>query len=247
MNRNQLPTTVDEIADGIYRISVGMPEENFSMNQYLIVDDESLLFHTGMRAHFPLVSAAIRSVIPLERLRYISFSHFESDECGALNHFLAAAPDAVPLCGRVAAMTSIADFADRPPRAMADRETLSLGKRVIEWLDTPHLPHGWEAGYLFEQTSRTLLCGDLFSHGGATPKPVVSSDLIDISEQFRLGFSEMTGLPDAYGMTRDARSHLEKLASTDPTTLAVMHGSAWSGTTGEASRMLIELADRVSA
>jgi len=243
----QSGTTIDEIEEGIFRISVPVPEMDFAFNQYLVVDDEPLLFHTGLRHHFPLVSEAIGKVMPVNRLRYVAFSHFESDECGALNQFLAAAPTAVPLCSRVAAMVSVADYADRPPRPMADRETLSLGKRTMEWFDAPHLPHGWETGYLFDQTSRTLFCGDLFTQGGTKNAPLVDSDLIGPSEGFRVGFSQVTGLPDTYGMTRDARQHLDKLASTDPKTLALMHGSAWQGAAGEAAQMLRTLADLVTA
>jgi flavorubredoxin len=239
--------SVEEIGPQIYRISVPIPEEGFTYNQFLIVDEEPLIFHTGLRATFPLVSEAIARVIPLDRLRYIAFSHFESDECGALNQFLAAAPRSVPLCSRVAAMTSVDDFADRRSRMLADGETLTLGAHTVEWLDTPHLPHGWEAGYLFEQTSRTLFCGDLFSHGGATPPALISSDLIDPSEEFRHGFMAATGLPDPYGLTRDARRHLERMAALEPRTLALMHGSSWTGAEGEANAMLRAYADRLDA
>jgi flavorubredoxin len=239
--------SIDEIAPQIYRISVPFHEEDFTYNQFLIVDEEPLIFHTGLRATFPLVSEAIARVMPLDRLRYIAFSHFESDECGALNQFLAAAPQAVPLCSRVAAMTSVDDFADRPSRPLADGETLSLGAHTVEWLDTPHLPHGWEAGYLFEQTSRTLLCGDLFTHGGASAPALINSDLVDRAEEFRHGFVAATGLPDPYGLTRDARQHLERMAALDPRTLALMHGSSWEGSEGEAEAMLRAYADRLDA
>jgi flavorubredoxin len=238
--------SIDEIADQIFRISVPVREEDFTYNQFLIVDEEPLIFHTGLRATFPLVSEAIARVIPLERLRYIAFSHFESDECGALNHFLAAAPRAVPLCSRVAAMTSVDDFAERPSRTLADGATLTLGERTVEWLDTPHLPHGWEAGYMFEQTTRTLFCGDLFSHGGATPPALIGADLIEPSEEFRHQFMAATGLPDPYGLTRDARGHLERMAALDPRRLALMHGSSWEGNEGEAEAMLRAYADRIA-
>jgi flavorubredoxin len=242
----QSNTTIHEIEDGIYRISVPVPEADFSFNQFLVVDDEPLLFHTGLRAHFPLVSEAIRSVMPLERLRYVAFSHFESDECGALNLFLAAAPEAVPVASRVAVMTSLTDFAERPPRALADHEQLTLGKRTVEWLDTPHLPHGWETGYLFESSTRTLFCGDLFTHGGAKAQPLIDSDLLIPAEEFRVGFSTVTGLPDAYGFTRDTHTHIEKLAATNPRTLAVMHGSSWRGREGEGAQLLRRLGDAVA-
>ncbi len=244
---SQSGTTIHEIEDGIYRISVPVPEADFSYNQFLIVDDEPLLFHTGLRAQFPLVSDAIRKVMPLERLRYVAFSHFESDECGALNLFLAAAPEAVPVASRVAVLTSLTDFAERAPRALADHERLTLGRRTVEWLDTPHLPHGWETGYLYESSTRTLFCGDLFTHGGAKAPALIESDLLVPAEEFRIGFSTMTGLPDAYGFTRDAQTYIEKLAATNPRTLAVMHGSSWRGREGEGAQLLRRLGDIVAA
>lgn len=243
----QSGTTIHEIEDGIYRISVPVPEADFSYNQFLIVDDEPLLFHTGLRTQFPLVSDAIRKVMPLERLRYVAFSHFESDECGALNLFLGAAPQAVPVASRVAVLTSLADFAERAPRALADREQLVLGKRTVQWFDTPHLPHGWETGYLYESSTRTLFCGDLFTHGGAKAPALIDSDLLIPAEEFRVGFSTASGLPDAYGFTRDAKIHIEKLAATNPRTLAVMHGSSWRGREGEGTQLLRRLGDIVAA
>ena len=215
-------TTIQEIEEGIYRISVPVPETDFAYNQFLVVDEEPLLFHTGLRAHFPLVSEAIRRVMPLERLRYVAFSHFESDECGALNHFLGAAPSAVPVASRVAVLTSLTDFAERPPRALNDGEQLSLGRRTVQWLDTPHLPHGWETGYLFDESTRTLFCGDLFTQPGRGDVPLTEADILAPSESFR---AQM----DYYSATRNTASLIAKLAATRPTTLAVMHGSAWSG------------------
>lgn len=244
---SQSGTTIHEIEEGIYRISVPVPEADFGYNQFLIVDDEPLLFHTGLRAHFPQVSEAIRTVMPLERLRYVAFSHFESDECGALNLFLNAAPQAVPVASRVAVLTSLADFAERPPRALADRETLPLGRRTVTWFDTPHLPHGWETGYLYESSTRTLFCGDLFTHGGAKAPALIDSDLLLPAEEFRVGFQTATGLPDAYGFGRDAAAHIEKLAATNPRTLAVMHGSSWRGREGEGAQLLRRLGEVVAA
>lgn len=243
----QSGTTIDEIEDGIYRISVPVPEADFAFNQFLILDDEPLLFHTGMRAHFPLVSEAVRAVMPLERLRYVAFSHFEADECGALNLFLEQAPQAVAVASRVAVLTSVADFAARPPRALADGETLTLGRRTVQWFDAPHLPHGWETGYLYESSTRTLFCGDLFTHGGAKAAALIDADLLVPAEEFRTGFAHQTGLPDAYGFTRDTRVHIEKLAATNPRTLAVMHGSSWRGREGEGARLLRRLGDLVAA
>ena len=218
-------TNVHEIADDIYRINtpIEIPGAGgFSFNQYLIVDDEPLLFHTGLRKMFPLVREAVASVIPVEKLRYIGFSHVEADECGSLNEWLAAAPESVPLCGVVAAMVSIRDLADREPRALADGELLSLGKHSVRWFDTPHLPHAWECGFLLEEQTSTLLCGDLFTQGGADLPPITESDILGPSEAFR---KQM----DYFSHTKNAGAMLERLASTNPTTLACMHGSAWRG------------------
>lgn len=233
ITNNESGTNIHEITGGIYRINTPLPLPGgaFSFNQYLIVDDEPLLFHTGPRKLFPLVREAISKVMAPERLRHISFSHVEADECGSLNEWLAVAPDAHPLCGRIAAMVSIGDLADRAPRAMADGETLSIGERRVRWLDTPHLPHGWEAGYLFEETSRTLLCGDLFTQPGIGVEAVTESDILGPSEAFRMQM-------DYYAHGKDSAALLEKVASTEPTLLACMHGSAWRGDGGALLRAL---------
>ena len=230
-------TRIDEIADGIYRVNtpVEIPGGAFSFNQYLVVDDDPLLFHTGPRRLFPFVREAIARVLEPERLRWISFSHFEADECGSLNEWLAIAPRAEALCSQVAAMVSVNDVADRPARAMADGETLSIGRRTMQWLDTPHLPHGWETGYLADLTSRTLFCGDLFTQPGRGDDALVSSDILGPSEAFR-------GAMDYYAHSKNARPLIEKLVTTSPATLACMHGSAWRG---DGSALLRELADTV--
>jgi flavorubredoxin len=226
ITNSQSGTNVHEIADGIYRINtpvfIGGDPRGFSFNQYLIDDDEPLLFHTGPRKMFPLVREALASLMPVEQLRYIAFSHVEADECGSLNDWLAAAPQSRPLCGAVAAMVSIDDMADRPPLAMADGATITLGKNSLRWFDTPHLPHAWECGFLMEERTGTLLCGDLFTQGGAHLPPITESDILGPSESFR---REM----DYFSDTRNARSMLQKLAAAKPTTLACMHGSAWRG------------------
>ena len=230
-------TRVDEVADGIYRIStpVDLVPGGFSFNQYLVVDEEPLLFHTGPRRMFPLVREAVAAVLPVERLRHVGFSHFEADECGSLNEFLAVAPLASPLCGRIAAMVSVNDVADRAPRALADGELLVLGRHRVRWLDTPHVPHGWECGYLFEETSRTLLCGDLFTQPGASHPAVTTGDILGPSEAMRSGL-------DYWAHASSTRPTLERLASLQPTTLACMHGSAW---TGDGAGLIRELADRL--
>jgi flavorubredoxin len=227
-------TNIHEIADGIYRINtpVTLPGGGaFSFNQYLIVDDWPLLFHTGPRRMFPLVKQAIDAVMPSERLNYLGLSHFEADECGALNEFLAVAPEAVPVCGRVAAMVSVNDVADRAPRALGDGETLELGRHALRWFDTPHLPHAWECGFMFDATTRTLLCGDLFTQGGTGKTALVETDILGPSEAFRATMDYFAHSPDTRGM-------LERLAGESPATLACMHGSAWRGDGGALLRAL---------
>jgi flavorubredoxin len=219
-------TRIDEIGSDIYRISTAVAPDavpgGFSFNQYLIVDDAPLLFHTGPRRLFGATAAAIATVIPVAHLRYVGFSHHEADESGALNDFLAVAPEAQPVCSQIGAMTSIDDLADRAPRALADGEILTLGRASVRWLDTPHLPHGWDCGYLFETTSSTLFCGDLFTQAGSDTAPLTTSDILAPSEAMRGGL-------DYFSHGRDNAALLEKLARQKPTTLACMHGSAWSG------------------
>lgn len=233
-------TNVHEVAEGIYRLStpVALPGGHaFSFNQYLIADDEPLLFHTGPRKMFPLVRDALAGVLPVERLRYVAFSHVEADECGALNEWLSAAPQAVPVCGVVGALVSIGDLADRAPRALGDGEVLALGRHSVRWLDAPHLPHGWDCGFLVEERTATLFCGDLFTQGGDGQPAVTESDILKPSEAFR---KEM----DYFSHTKNARALLERLAATNPTTLACMHGSAWRG---DGAGLIRALADALSA
>jgi flavorubredoxin len=231
-------TNVSEVVDGVFRINTPVDiAGGFSFNQYLIVDDEPLLFHTGLRKMFPLVREAVATILPVERLRYIALSHFEADECGSLNEWLTAAPSASPVCGQVAALVSVNDVADRPAKPLADGETLSLGKHTVKWLETPHLPHGWETGYLMEKSTRTLLCGDLFTQGGSQLPPVTESDILEPSEVFRQAM-------DYFSHTRKATQLLEKLAAEQPTTLACMHGSAWRGDGAQLLRALGETLSR---
>ena len=233
-------TNVHEIADGIYRINtpIALPggAGQFNFNQYLIVDDQPMLFHTGQRRLFPLVREAVDSVLPVERLRYVGLSHFEADECGALNAFLEAAPQAVAVCSRVAAMVSIGDFADREPRALADGEELALGRHRIRWFDTPHMPHSWECGLMMDMTTRTFFCGDLFTQGGAGECALTESDILGPSEAFR-------GPMDYFAHAPNTTEMLERLAAQSPTTLACMHGSAWRG---DGARLLRELAGKLT-
>lgn len=230
-------TAIDEIADGIYRISTAIPPGavpgGFTFNQYLVVDDEPLLFHTGLRQLFPAVRDAIDRVLPVERLRWIAFSHLEQDEAGALNELLATAPRAQAACSAVGAMISVADLALRPPRPLVDGERLRLGRHEVTWHDAPHVPHGWDCGFLSESTTRTLFCGDLFTQPGADHAPLTEADVLGPSEAMRAAM-------DYYAHAPATRSTLERLARTAPTTLACMHGAAWRG---DGAKLLLALAD----
>lgn len=240
VTNSQSGTNVHEVASGIYRINTPVVIEGgggFSFNQYLITDDEPLLFHTGPRKMFALVREAVASVLPVENLRYIALSHVEADECGSLNEWLMVAPQSVPLCGTVAAMVSISDLADRAPRVLADGELLHLGTHAVRWFDTPHVPHAWECGLLSEERTSTLLCGDLFTQGGADLRPLTESDILGPSEAFRHAM-------DYFSHTTNARAILERLAATNPATLACMHGSAWRG---DGAALLRALADALCA
>ena len=221
-----MSTRIDELADGIFRISTAVPipaiPGGFTFNQVLIRDDSPLLFHTGPRGLFEATRDAIARVMPPDRLRYVAFSHHEADESGAMNDFLALAPEAVPLCSRVAAMVSMGDLALRPPRALGDGEVLDLGRHRIRWLDTPHVPHGWDAGLVWEEATATLLCGDLFTQPGAGLPPVTGGDILGPSEVLRAAM-------DYYSCGTKAQAVLSRLAALGPRTLATMHGSAFQG------------------
>jgi flavorubredoxin len=230
-----METTVDEIADRIFRLSTFVPEvgpQGFTFNQMLVAADEPLLFHTGARGMFPLVSEAIERVLPVERLRWITFGHVESDECGAMNLFLAAAPDAQIAHGVIGCMVSLNDLADRPPLPMADGDVLDLGSHRVRHIDTPHVPHGWEARVLYEETTGTLLCGDLFTHLGNGPA-VTTDDIVGPAELAEDVFR-------ATALTPTTGSTIRSLAELGPTTLALMHGSSFNG---DATAALHALAD----
>lgn len=229
-------TNVSEVADGIYRINtpVALPDGagQFNFNQYLIADDMPMLFHSGPRQLFPFISEAVASILPIETLRFVGVSHFEADECGALNPFLAVAPQAEPLCGRIGSMVSLSDFADRPPRPLADDEELSLGRHQLRWLDTPHVPHAWDCGLMMDARTQTLFCGDLFTQGGPGDIALTESDILGPSEDFRAPL-------DYFAHAPQTQVTLERLARLAPTTLACMHGSAWHG---DGAGLLRELA-----
>ena len=218
---------VDEIAPDTYRISTYVPEFNLQFNQFLVADDEPLLYHTGMRGLFPRVLEEVSRVIDPSRLRWVSFSHFESDECGALNDWLGVAPHAEPVCSVVGALVSVNDFSARPARPLADGEVLATGRRRFRFLQTPHVPHCWEAGLMLEETEGTLLCSDLFTHTGDVA-PVTTSDVVG---PFREGLIADRGGPlaGAYPYTPQTDETLRRLAALRPKTLALMHGSTFVG------------------
>ncbi len=218
-------TTTTEIADDIFRISTFVPDAGLSFNQILIKADEPLLFHTGMRALFPLVSDAVSRVLPLASLRWISFGHVEADECGAMNLWLDAAPEARVAFGGLGCMVSVNDLADRPPHPLDDGDAIDLGSKRVRYLATPHVPHGWEAGLLFEETTSTLLCGDLFTQLGDGPPMRTESPMEPtIAAEDVFGYSSLSP---------STAQTVERLADLAPTTLALMHGPAHSGDGGQ--------------
>lgn len=233
-----MDTVVDEIAPGFFRLSTWIPditEHGFTMNQFLLTGDEPFLFHCGQRMLFPLVSEALRRVIPVDKLRWISFGHVEADECGAMNQWLAAAPHAEVIHGPLACMLSLTDMCDRPPVAATD-EALDIGGHRLRFLPTPHVPHNWEAGLWFDESTATLLAGDLFTHAGRCPA-ITESDLVGPALQAE-EFFRATGLTATLGPT------LSTLADLRPTTLATMHGVSF---TGDGAAQLHALADGYAA
>ena len=236
-----METSVNEIADGIYRLSTFVPEiappAGFAFNQFLILGDEPLLFHTGLRKMFPLTRGAVSRIIPPERLRWIAFGHYEADECGAMNEWLAIAPQAQLAHGRTGCMVSLNDMADRAPRELQDGEVIDLGggKRV-RYLDTPHTPHGWDAGVMYEESTGTLLCGDLFTQLGNGPA-LIEGDIVGpaIAAEDLFNYSSLN--PDM-GAT------IRALAALSPRTLALMHGPSFAGDGAAALRSLADDYDR---
>jgi len=230
-----MTTKVDEIAPRIYRLSTLVPEigpTGFTFNQFLLDDSEPLLFHTGHRSMFPSVREAIERILPVERLRWITFGHVESDECGAMNLLLAAAPNAEVAHGGLGCMVSLNELADRPPRALADGEIIELGDKRVRHIDTPHVPHGWEARVLYEETTGTLLCGDLFTHLGDGPA-LTEDDIVGRASDGEDAFSYSSLAPST-------PATIERLAQLVPRTLALMHGSSFTGDCAGALRALAD-------
>lgn len=218
---------VTEIAPDVYRISTYFPEIDLQFSQFLVKDDEPLLFHTGMRALFPQVREGVATVMDPSKIRWISFSHFEADECGALNEWLETAPAAQAACSTVGALVSVNDFGVRPAKGMADGEVLSTGQYRFRFIQTPHVPHCWEAGLMFEETNGTLLCSDLFHQNGDV-EPLTESDVIDRARKTLLDY-QAGPFANYMPYTKHTDNILQKLAALEPRTIAPMHGSAYAG------------------
>jgi flavorubredoxin len=232
-------TTVTEIASDVFRISTLAPDYGIQFNQFLVRDDEPFLMHTGFKGMFTATRDAVATVLDPARLRWIGYSHFESDECGALNEWLATAPQAQAVASFVGVTVNLADFAARPARALADDEVLPIGRRRLRFLATPHVPHGWDAGLFFEETERTLLCSDLFFQPGDVPALTTT----DIVEPARAAMAGGQAGPLAKDMpyTPYTDATLQRLAGLAPRTLAVMHGTSFSGDGGRALRELAQV------
>jgi flavorubredoxin len=231
-------TKTAEIADGIFRISTCVPEltpDGFTFNQFLIKAEEPLLFHTGPRAMFSLVSEAVSKIIPIAKLRWITFGHVESDECGSMNQWLEAAPGSQVAHGETGVMVSLNDMANRSPRALHDGEVIDLGGKRVRHIDTPHVPHAWESRLLYEETTRTLFCGDLFTHFGDGPA-LTDNDIVEPAKRAEELFHSSCITPNT-GPT------IRKLAELSPKTLALMHGSSFNGDTVHALHGLAGLYD----
>lgn len=232
-----MTTRIDEIAPQVFRIATSVPTPDglgFSFNQYLVAADEPLLWHTGPRGLYAATRGAIARVIDPAKLRWIGFSHYEADECGALADFMAEAPAAEAVCGRIGALVNAGDVTAKV-RALKDGESLDIGGARITWFDTPHMPHGWDCGLIFDETRKLLFCGDLFTQGGADHAPLTEADILGPSEAFRQPL-------DYFAHAPNTAAQLERLAALKPETLACMHGPAWRG---DGAALLRELAGRV--
>ncbi len=230
---------IDEIADGIYRISTFVPDVTpmgFTFNQFLLRAEEPLLFHAGHRGMFPHIAEAVATVLPVESVRWLSFGHVEADECGAMNMWLTAAPSSEVTFGALGCDLSLGDMCDRPPRPLAEGEVLDLGGKRVRQISTPHVPHGWEAQVLYEETTGTLLCGDLLSHAGRGPA-VTTDDVVEAALATEGMFHAMSGTPQTAVILRS-------LGDLQPATLALMHGSSFHG---DGRRALHDLAAGLEA
>jgi flavorubredoxin len=234
---------IDEVAPDLYRISIHVPQIDLQFNHFLVRDDEPLLFHTGMRKMFPQVREAVARLIDPASLRWISWSHFEVDECGALNEWLAVAPQAQPVCSQVGVLVNLDDFSDRPARGLAKDDVIDTGRHRYRYVPTPHLPHGWDAGVLFEETSATLLCSDLFHQLGDV-EPVTSADVLGRWDAAVAAYQQHPILMDYVPVTAATRRRLGELADLNPRVLAAMHGSTFVGDGAAALRAAADMLER---
>jgi flavorubredoxin len=230
-------TTINEIGPDLFRLSIYVPTFDMQFNHFLVRDEEPLLFHAGLKAMFPALHEAVSKLLDPSKLRYISWSHFESDECGALNEWLRVAPEAQPACSLVGKLVSVDDFSIRPARGMTSEDVMVTGKYRYRFVRSPHIPHGWDAGVLFEETQKTLFCSDLFHHFGDV-EPVTASDLIEPTRK-AMKLLQSGPLAGYMPYTRQTEGVLRSLAALEPRTLAIMHGSSY---TGRGERLLTDLA-----
>lgn len=226
--------TIHEIAPDVFRLCVWEPGLNLQFNHFLVRDAEPLLFHAGYNRMFAELREAMGRLIDPGKLRWVGFSHFESDECGALNRWLELAPEARPLCTTLAALLNVNDFAVREARAMGDADTLVTGKYRFRFCSTAHLPHGWDAGVLFEETQRTLFCSDLLFQSGET-EPLTNQDVLERVRNSFLGLQNI-GFGYSVPYTPQTDSIVERLAALQPRALATMHGSSLNGDCAQALR-----------
>lgn len=227
-----MPTRIEEVGDGIHQLTTYMADIDFALNQYLVLGEEPLLFHTGMRSLFPQIADAVASVTAVDSLRWVGFGHIEADECGAMNQWLAAAPHSTVVQGTIGCMVSLGDLADREPRPLADGEVLDIGGHRLRWIDTPHVPHAWEAGLMYDETTATLFCGDLFSQMGSYPA-MTTDDIVGPAIAAEDDFRSTSLAPESAAIVRD-------LADLGPQSLALMHGPVF---TGDCRAALLALAD----
>jgi flavorubredoxin len=227
-----METRLTEVADGVHQLTTHISEMDFSFNQYFVNGEEPLLFHTGGRGLFPLVSEAVGRVTPIDSLRWITFGHVEADECGSMNDWLGVAPQATVAQGVIGCMVSLNDLADRPPRPLADGEVLDIGGHRIRWIDMPHVPHAWENGIVYDETTRTLFCGDLFTQMGAYA-PAASDDIVGPA-------ITAEDVYHAWSLAPNSSAAVRRLADLEIATLALMHGPAFSG---DCRAALLDIAD----
>lgn len=235
--------TVTEIAPDIYRLTAYNDQADFQFSSFLVRDDEPMLYHTNLRGYFADIRDAVASVLDPASIRWIGFSHFESDECGSLNDWLALAPHAEPVCSFVGARTSVGDFAMRAPRVLGSDERLETGTKRFRVIETKHVPHGWDASLMFEETGRTLFCSDLFGHSGQV-EPIIESDIVGRTTSYTEA-QQQGPMAQSVPFTRETRGILDALAELEPRTLACMHGSSYAGDAGKALRDLGGVLERV--